>query len=126
MEKFWDEEKERELLEKWVLENFTPHEQLEAEKALYENFGMGYEKCLENIEGGQLLCFLAKELLLDPRLDDLKEYGVPDEDIEKYVREFRIKLTLIMRFPVEKTDVLKVLLVDGTNLYTALRASIKL
>lgn len=126
MEKYWDEVKERELLERWVLENFTPQEQLEAEKALYENFGLGYKKSLENIEGNQLLCFLAKELLLEPRVADLQDNGVSSEEIDKYVREFRIKLTLLMRFPMEKADVLKVLLIDGTNLYMALRASIKL
>ena len=126
MEKFWDEAKERELLERWILENFTPQDQLKAETALYENFGLGYKKSLENIEGNQLLCFLAKELLLEPRLEDLQDNGVSTEDIDKYVREFRIKLTLLMRFPFEKCDVLKVLLVDGANLYMALRASIKL
>lgn len=126
MEKFWDEAKERELLEKWVVENFSSQDQMEAEKALFENFGRGYKKSLENIEGDRLLCFLAKELLLDPKLEDLQEFGVPENNINNYVREFRIKLVLLMRFPSEKTDVLKVLLVDGFDLLQALRTSVKL
>jgi hypothetical protein len=126
MEKFWDEAKERELLEKWVAENFTSQDQMEAERALFENFGRGYKASLENIEGGRLLCFLAKELLLEPKLDDLQEFGVPQNNINNYVREFRIKLVLLMRFPLEKTDVLKVLLIDGFDLLQALRTSVKL
>lgn len=126
MEKFWDEAKERELLEKWVAENFSSQDQMEAERALFENFGRGYKKSLENIEGGRLLCFLAKELLLDPKLEDLQEFGVPENNINNYVREFRIKLVLLMRFPSEKTDVLKVLLIDGFDLLQALRTSVKL
>ena len=126
MEKFWDEAKERELLEKWVVENFSSQDQMEAEKALFENFGRGYKKSLENIEGNLLLCFLAKELLLDPKLEDLQEFGVPENNINNYVREFRIKLVLLMRFPSEKTDVLKVLLIDGFDLLQALRTSVKL
>ena len=126
MEKFWDEAQERELLEKWVVENFSSQDQMEAEKALFENFGRGYKKSLENIEGNRLLCFLAKELLLDPKLEDLQEFGVPENNINNYVREFRIKLVLLMRFPSEKTDVLKVLLIDGFDLLQALRTSVKL
>lgn len=126
MEKFWDEAKERELLEKWVAENFSSQDQMEAERALFENFGRGYKKSLENIEGKRLLCFLAKELLLDPKLEDLQEFGVPENNINNYVREFRIKLVLLMRFPSEKTDVLKVLLIDGFDLLQALRTSVKL
>jgi len=126
MEKFWDEAKERELLEKWVAENFSSQDQMEAERALFENFGRGYKKSLENIEGNRLLCFLAKELLLDPKLEDLQEFGVPENNINNYVREFRIKLVLLMRFPSEKTDVLKVLLIDGFDLLQALRTSVKL
>lgn len=126
MEKFWDEAKERELLEKWVAKNFTSQDQMEAERALFENFGRGYKSSLENIEGGRLLCFLAKELLLEPKLDDLQEFGVPQNNINNYVREFRIKLVLLMRFPLEKTDVLKVLLIDGFDLLQALKTSVKL
>lgn len=122
---FISTEEDREILANWMVQNFTYLNRKETLEKFYERFDLSFGEALKGIEGKPVLIFVIQAILYEPNLEDLRDFGYSQKQINEWAILRRDAIKAIMTFPEAKIPELKTFLSDGMNIYDSITCALK-